>query len=52
MPPKSGCKKRKERAQKDAELKKIRGSFDRFLPNKNGTCTIIYKYARNNYHIP
>lgn len=37
MPPKSGSQKRKERAQKDAELKKLRGSFERFLPDKNGT---------------
>ncbi|KAL4092170.1 hypothetical protein QTP88_026723 [Uroleucon formosanum] len=37
MTPKSGCQKRKERAQKDAELKKLRRSFDRFLPNKNVT---------------
>ncbi|KAL4132017.1 hypothetical protein QTP88_009238 [Uroleucon formosanum] len=41
MPPKSGCQKRKERAQKDAELKKLRGSFDRFLPNKNVTSSSV-----------
>ncbi|XP_025199559.1 uncharacterized protein LOC112597649 [Melanaphis sacchari] len=41
MPPKSGSQKRKERAQKDAELKKLRGSFDRFLPNKNVTSSSV-----------
>ncbi|KAF0691653.1 hypothetical protein FWK35_00037013 [Aphis craccivora] len=41
MPPKSGCQKRKERAQKDAELKKLRGSFDRYLPNKNVTSSSV-----------
>ncbi|KAL4084148.1 hypothetical protein QTP88_027981 [Uroleucon formosanum] len=30
-----------ERAQKDAELKKLRGSFDRFLPNKNVTSSSV-----------
>jgi len=37
MPPKSGSLKRKERVQKDAKYKKLRGSFDIFLPSKNGT---------------
>ncbi|KAL4152705.1 hypothetical protein QTP88_000538 [Uroleucon formosanum] len=41
MPPKNVCQKRKERAQKDAELKKLRGSFDRFLPNKDVNSSIV-----------
>ncbi|XP_022164206.1 uncharacterized protein LOC111029499 [Myzus persicae] len=47
MPPKSGCQKRKERAQKDAELKKLRGSFDRFLPNKNVTSSSVLIALKN-----
>ncbi|XP_060868019.1 zinc finger MYM-type protein 1-like [Metopolophium dirhodum] len=31
MPPKSGCQKRKEKIKNDLELKKIRGSLDKFI---------------------
>jgi len=36
MPPKSGCQKRKKKIINDLELKKIRGSLDKFiLPKTN-----------------
>jgi hypothetical protein len=36
MPPKSGSQKRKEKIKNDLELKKIRGSLDKFiLPRSN-----------------
>jgi len=34
MPPKSGCQKRKEKIKNDLELKKIRGSLDKFILSK------------------
>ncbi|KAF0748947.1 zinc finger MYM-type protein 1-like [Aphis craccivora] len=48
MPPKSGSLKRKERVQKDAKYKKLRGSFDRFLPSKNVNSTSVLNDSQEN----